>query len=758
MATIWVMIGWFVGLWFGDVLGWEWRIWAAAGAPVLSWSIWLFGRGRLTFKPLLLLAFCLGGLRLAWSSPVFAESHVRQVVRSAIGAQEEVVLTGVVEQEPDIRDDQISLIVAADALSWESGQTAAVEGLVLVAVPRWAQVNYGDRISVRGKLKQPEARAGEFDYPGYLARQNIFVLMPAAELTSAEPGYGIGWLSTMLHGKQRAQAVIDQILPAPESGLLSGILLGTQHALSEQVAADFQATGITHIVVISGFNISIVAAIFLRVLTPLTGRRGAAAGSILAIILYTILVGADAAVIRAAIMGSLFVISERLLGRKTFAVASLLLAAMIMTAWRPLMLWDVGFQLSFTATLSLMIYADQLTVWVRDRLQRHFNRRTTAQIVGLVNEAVLVTIAAQILTLPLLMYIFQQLSLISLLANALILPAQAGVMLWGGLATVLGLVDPLLGQAVGQVAYLFLWYTIRVSRVLAGVPWAIVTVPFPLWLLMFVYGALAAWTWFKRLEPEAQLAVRYQIKSYLSAGILFSACLIVLGWSGRWWITRPDGDLHLIVTDSESGSLIWLHTPSGRQLAIIEDPRPTAVTQFLGEHQPLLNRRLDVLIGLSTESTAYQAWPAVLERYQVDTLLLPTGLKMNLEEPLWEKIEQLPQDKEINIEWLNAVDQLKIDDGVSIYPIFFSSSGHSEVEEGVGVVYGKLALQLDFSAPDQPISAKREDNFQENLKINFSLQETPYPLTADHWSYLSVRSDGEHAWLSGVPFAQNPGD
>ncbi len=172
---------------------------------------------------------------------------------------------------------------------------------------------------------------------------------------------------------------------------------------------------------ISGSNVAIVSSILLGLFIRLFGRRKrvAVAITIGGIILYTLLVGADASVTRAAIMGSLYVIAVGL-GRQSTAIISLFVAAILMLLLNPLTLWDVGFQLSFMATLGLILFNAPL----RKRWGAHIGKRLPGVVNGLLAEGLLVTFAAQITTMPVVVYYFGRLSIISFLVNLLIIPVQ----------------------------------------------------------------------------------------------------------------------------------------------------------------------------------------------------------------------------------------------------------------------------------------------------------------------------------------------
>jgi competence protein ComEC len=248
--------------------------------------------------------------------------------------------------------------------------------------------------------------------------------------------------------RRRAQVVLRSALPAPESALLEGILLGDENSIPDDLRRDFNATGTTHIIAISGFNITIIATLAIAGFGGWLGARRGMLAAALAIAGYTLLVGANPSVVRAAFMAG-FGLAARRSGRQSHAVASLAGTAGIMTAINPQALWDIGFQHSFAATLGLILYAAPL---------QHLFERLTAPVLGSerahrfagpAGEYLLFTLAAQVMTLPLTLFYFQRFSLTALVANPLILPLQPAVMILGGLATTGGLIWSPMGRILG---------------------------------------------------------------------------------------------------------------------------------------------------------------------------------------------------------------------------------------------------------------------------------------------------------------------
>jgi competence protein ComEC len=301
---------------------------------------------------------------------------------------------------------------------------------------------------------------------------------------------------------------------------------------------------------------------------------------------YAILVGGEAAVVRAAIMAGTFILAARLLGRPTFAPAGLFTAGLLMTLADPNILWDAGFQLSFAATLGLMLYAEPLARFTEGRLVSLTDAERARRLTRALADVVLATLAASLLTLPLIMATFGQLSLISPLANLLVLPAQPAVMLWGRLATVAGLIAPALGQPLAWVAWLFLTYTIELVAFLGRLPWAAVPVSVPPAAIVALYALTLGVTWLALRRPERAAATAAAIGQRLPERAVLVAGLLVAALAVAAALTRPDGRLHVAFLDVGQGDATLIETPGGRQILIDGGRYPAALSSLVGERLP----------------------------------------------------------------------------------------------------------------------------------------------------------------------------
>jgi len=616
MTLVYGAIAWIAGIALGKALHPPWQALLLLGLAAVVIGIGWQDQPPIRSLCVLLLVAALGAGRLLIALPRLPPNALAHY--NDVGP---VLIEGTVAAAPDERDTHTRLRLRAESLTLPDGQQVPVQGTALVYLPRYPTFAYGDRLQVTGLLQTPPEFA-DFSYREYLARQGIFSLVRRAQAVRVGKGTVNPLQAVLLSFRQRAQAVIGRILHEPAASLLTGILLGVEGGIPKDVSDAFAATGTTHIVAISGFNIAIISGLFYQVFRRWFGPRRAVWPSIAGIALYTLLVGASASVVRAAIMGGIYLLG-RYLGRPTYVPASLAAAAVGMTLWNPLVLWDVSFQLSFAATLGLVLYVDRFQRGALRLLTRVASEEQARQAMGFLSDALLVTLAAQIATLPLTLYYFRRLSLVSLLTNFLILPAQPAVMIWGGLATLGGLLWLPLGKVLGWVAWLFLTYTIEVVRWAAGIPYAWVDVgrmtAAGTWAL---YGGIGALTAVADPQMRARLRALWgSLTGRLSDRLLLSAAALLLLLAGVARFSLPDGRLHVVFLDVEGGDAVFIRTPSGRQVLVGGAPGTTGLLSALGRRMPFWDHDLDLVVLTRPAEDVLPGLIAVLERYPAHHLI-----------------------------------------------------------------------------------------------------------------------------------------
>jgi len=337
---------------------------------------------------------------------------------------------------------------------------------VLINTALYPEYSYGDKINLECVLKIPENREGDFDYKSYLAKDGIMYICEKAKLKKVGEEKRNFLYTAVLKIKNKLDENIAVAIPQPEAALASGMLFGGSDAMSEKVQDAFSRTGMTHIVAVSGYNVTIIAE-YLVLLGIFLGlwRRQALWVAIFGIFIFVAMIGFPASAVRAGVMGTVLIWAMKN-GRLSNSLNAIIFAGAVMLVFNPMLLrYDVGFQLSFLATLGIVLLsplAEKISL-------RKFNP------LG-ISEIIFLSICAQVFVLPIIMHNFQTVSLISLLANVLVLPIIPISMLLSFLAAVFGIFLAPAFNVFAWLAYLPLYYEIETINFLSGFSWASRTV------------------------------------------------------------------------------------------------------------------------------------------------------------------------------------------------------------------------------------------------------------------------------------------
>lgn len=634
MPLVWISLSFILGIIAASLLSLSANLWLGFGLALLFvlvltllalstdnpvsrfFSHLQIDRSFLMLNPLpyaLPVIFFFGGWWYQFRQPVIDSFHVAFYNDRTY----EVLVTGTLADAPDYRDTYTNLQIQVEAVDSGSGDLTT-HGLLLVRVPALETYEYGQRVRVRGLLQTPPENE-EFSYRDYLARQGIHSYMSKSEVTVLPGNGGNRFFVQVYKLKDTLLKNIYRLYHDPEASLLAGILLGVDTGLTRDLQEAFKTTGTAHIIAISGFNIAIIAGIFFSVFKKLFGERLGAVFAVVGIIFYTLLVGADSAVVRAAAMG-IISLAARQLGRRNSGMNALAGVAMLMTIFNPHVLWDVGFQLSFFATLGLILYAEPFSNFTGGLLSK-ISKQDTSVVAKIINENIVLTFAAQLTTIPIMAYHFKRISLISFIANPFILPVQPAVMVLGGLAAFTSLVIFPLGQLLAWVAWPFASYTIRVVEFFNSVPHASVYLgDSPIWIVLAVYAALLSVTfgWDRVKEGFNSLAGSLRAVALTAAFVILFAGMVTI-W--RASASAGDGNLHVTFLDAGSADAILIQTPEGRNVLINGGASTAKLSDELGRRLPFFSHKLDWLIIASTQEDQLAALPRVMERYMPENVL-----------------------------------------------------------------------------------------------------------------------------------------
>ncbi len=787
MTLIYLVMAWMGGIGAAPMLSLPVGLWLGIGVAALVGLIAFRARAisRIGFSCVLL--FTLGAARWGLSAPHLDETSL--ATYNGIGF---VTLEGVINDAPDVRDTQINLSLQATSLTLSDGTQIPIRGAALVQAPRVGSYRYGDQVRIRGQLTTPPHN-DDFSYRDYLARQGIGSLVQYAQVDVIGPRQGNPIRAALLDFRDHAHQMILRLLPDPQASLLAGILLGIETGISPEVRDAFNAVGATHVIAISGSNLAIIAGLLWSISRRFLPERWSATLTITGILLYTAFVGGDAAVLRAAIMTTLGLVATQL-GRQTYGLASLSFAALLLTAINPLTLWDVGFQLSFTATLGLILYVGPLQKLLEHGLSYLFAAETAQAVVGSISDAFVVTVAAQITTAPVLAYHFARFSLISLPVNFLIIPAQTPLMVLGGLGVLVSLVVLPLGQVIAWGSWVFLSYTIAVVRFFAQIPTASLETPqFSTASVLAFYIVLIGGTWMAT-QPETDrkhwfdsLRQVFRVKAVVLGGAVIVALLLTAAAS------LPDDRLHVTFIDVGNGAATLIVTPSGRHILVDAGGSGRSLSTTLGDELPFWDRRIDLVVVPQPTAAHTSGLLPILSRYQVDAVLTNGG-RGNSEESasLWAVLDEQGT-REVAAE---QGMRIAVDDGVVI-TIIQTGAAPTDSDPGAPPVllltYGSMRLLFtgDLSAAREmqlmqsgqlltatvlqvPQSGHRDANGEDFLQAvhpsiailssSSSRGDLPHPevlerlrtlgivlYRTDQIGNIHLKTDGENLWIREKP-------
>lgn len=423
-----------------------------------------------------LLFACLGMLTFSFTNGYFAPNHIKNFTSD----EKDLFISAVVASDPEISDDRAYFYAEVRSISDKATTTENMTGMVRVTLEKTiaALPKYGDEIIIKGKLRSPEKprNPGEFDYRRYLSLRRVYYTVyakdTACELTGKNSG---NWFFRLSYAaKEKLLSIIYSSLPADEARILDGLMLGNQRAIPDDVYDRFKTTGTVHILAVSGMNVGMIGfVVFLLLKLMRVNRKICAAITMVLITGFMIITGAGGSIIRATIMSYAILIGI-LIERDVDVYTSLSAAAFFILLFNPASLFDPGFQMSFLATAGIVYFIDwfgalfpKMPAWLKDTLA------TTA--------------AAQIFLTPVMVNTFHQLSLISVLANMIIVPLSGTISTLGYFMWLFGLVSATLAKVLGASIWALIRLMMGVVDLMAMAPYAAISVKTLPWIYVVFY-------------------------------------------------------------------------------------------------------------------------------------------------------------------------------------------------------------------------------------------------------------------------------
>lgn len=389
------------------------------------------------------LVFLIVAIAWAYMDDVKHRSPILEITHIMKDERVSMIVKGKIDSFPVVDGDRLRFFLQVEELfqndvPWKIKERIWVSiRLVTQEEQQKAKLfSRGDRIALPVDLSLPRlpTNPGEFNFSHYLWQQYTYLQGYGEGLSSIsmiQPANELGWkgvhnIRSFLEGR------IDEVFSPEIAGLMKAMLLGVQEDLSADLEDIYRNTGIVHIVAISGSHVMLVIVSIYVLLHGfhITRER---VYEILFVFLpfYMLLTGLSPSVVRASLMGMIYVLANRFY-RPYSAIHAISIVFVFVTLISPRILYSIGFQLSFAITLSLVLFTQPVSEWLQKRLK----------ITPAISMALAVTIVAQLFSLPFIAYHFHVLPLSSIIVNALILPLFTLIIPWGYLCMLIAILFP----------------------------------------------------------------------------------------------------------------------------------------------------------------------------------------------------------------------------------------------------------------------------------------------------------------------------
>ena len=606
---------------------------------------------------------------------------------------EPLILFGTVDSEPSRQERRISCVVSIDSII-RQGRIDRDSRRVMIML-RFdkkdhykEEIEFGKKIEMNGTLEPfPFQRnPGEFDYGKYLALNDIQGVVEVKGLDNVRVGgemdgnFFQAWTYSV---QQNLYRIIDRLHSSRHAGFLKGIIFGYRADISSEVKQSFMDTGTIHILAVSGSNVAFVAAIFFSILGFFRLPRKAVSGvAILGLVAYMLITGSSASVVRATIM-AIVLLCGTLFERKADIYNSISVAALVLLFWNTNTLFDVGFQLSFAAVISIVYFYPRLESLIK-KIPKRFEE---VKGVDGVLKLFAVSLAAQLGTVPFTAYYFGRVSIISLVANIPVVPISGLNTFIGAAEIMFYPISPWLAKLYAAANDFLVWFLLGFVKQAASVPFAY----FEAWhfSVVFVIGYYILVIGIFNLNLPRVRAWLIIIVLTLSNYVLYL---------NIWFLTHPKCTVTMI--DIGQGDAILIEFPNDKRILI--DAGPLSQKFDAGEHTvvPFLKRKgiskLDYLLITHPHIDHFGGAGSVLKLLHVDTIMMASFTTSNHQV---KDVLEIAEARHIGEKIVRTGSQVYIDSNARVYVLHPDSNHVAEKNPNnssvvLKIVYGNSSIML----------------------------------------------------------------
>lgn len=542
-----------------------------------------------------------------------------------------------------------------------------------------------NKIKIKGILKLPEQNRndGGFDYRRYLNSKNIYGIITISE-EKIDLLYE-GRLDFITKIKYKIEETFSKFLPNNYAGIINGMLNGDTKNVSKDVLENFKNSGVTHLLAVSGSNIAYIVVFLTIAFNKIFGRHFSYYIILASIVVFIFVSGASASVVRAGIMAILN-IGATLLSKKSNTLNNIYISALFLLCVNPLTVYDVGFILSFVGTFGIVVLSPKINSFV----YKYIKRKNIAETIG-------VTLSAQIMLTPIMMYYFNTFSLLSLITNFLVIPISGFLTLLGFIAVLIGVINMRLAQVACYSIYTLTYFMLKITSIFGNIKWANILAPTPkLWMMVFYYLII-----FLKIRP-----IKNRRKVYR---VMFGLIIIYIILSNL-----PRNYIKLNMIDVGQGDSIYIETT--KKKAILIDGGGTEGSDYdVGENillPYLLNKGkmvIDLIIVSHPHEDHIEGVLTVVEKLKVKEVIISENVE---DTELTDKLIRLCQKRNTKVLKVSKRDTFFVDG------IEFSVLHPNKKEDSANLNNMSLLIKMEYAGVKALFTGDLESEKEEKIKTN----------------------------------------
>jgi competence protein ComEC len=522
------------------------------------------------------------------------------------------------------------------------------------------KLEYGTQVLVEGYIELPKGKRnfGGFDYQRYLNSQNIYAIFKSQKVNIINlPKFNL-----IYYLRSKINNIIAQTLPKEHYALLIALLIGDTSNVPESILLSFNKSGITHLLAVSGSNVSYIIILAKLIFNKLFGKKVSNIFVILFIITYMLICGSASSVMRASIMAILIIVSE-IIYTKYNVYTSIALSTLIILIYNPLMICDVGFILSYGGTIAISLLYNKINFLINKYIK-----------IKLLSETLSITISVQIILIPIIIYYFNTLSLISIISNLFLVPITALITLAGTLLVLFGQIHIIIGKIFSYSIYILISLSIYLSNLFSNTPFSIILIPTPNIILIILYYIIIYLYFIKQFKREHIILILI---------ILFSIFI---------FNNIPKSYIDINFIDVGQGDCCYIET-TNRKTILIDGGGTENNDYDVGENIVLPyildkgKKEIDLVILSHGHDDHIEGLISIAKKIKINNLMVSKHI---VETEKYIELIKILNDKKTNIIYVTEGDSINIDN--IILKTIYSGNNTSDINDNslvVELIYGK---------------------------------------------------------------------